>query len=142
MHRSDKLFALGFVTAIILVGSSTAYLASAPKTDERFTEFYILGSNGMMADYPVNLTLGQNGTVTIGITNHEYMNMTYKVNVSLENRTLAIIDNIQLVNGERWSQNYTFVPDKTGDRMNLEFKLYTQNSDGPYNNLRLWVTVQ
>jgi uncharacterized membrane protein len=142
MHKFDKLFLAGIITAIVLVGSFTSYIAVAPKTGEQFTEFYVLGANGKLADYPLNLALGQNGTIILGITNHEYENVTYKIVIKLENQTLTTIDNIQLTHEANWSQNYTFTPDKTGSQMKLGFQLYKENTDEPYRSLQLWVTVR
>ena len=141
-HRSDKLFIVGILIAIVLVGSLTAYLASTPKIGERFTEFYMLGSNGKLADYPTNLTLGENSTVTLGITNHEYQNVTYKIVISLDNSTIQTSNNITLSNENTWEQNYTFTPEKTGDKINLEFELYREGLDTPYRTLQLWITVR
>jgi uncharacterized membrane protein len=142
MPRTDKLFIVGFLVGIVAVGSLTAYLASAPKIDEQFTEFYVLGSNGKLADYPTNMTLGENGTVIIGITNHEYKNLTYKVAISLENQTFETINNIQLSHEANWTQNYTLAPQETGDRLKLEFRLYKEATDEPYRSLQLWITVK
>ncbi len=142
ISRSDKLFLIGFLVAIVVVASSTVYLASAPKIGERFTEFYVLGSNGKLADYPVNLMLGENGTVVLGITNHEYENLTYRIVICLENQPLEAIDEIQLSHEMNWSQNYTFTPKETGEKTKLAFELYKQNIDEPYRSLQLWITVK
>ncbi|MCW3994539.1 MAG: DUF1616 domain-containing protein [Candidatus Bathyarchaeota archaeon] len=142
MPKADKIFLVGFLIGIVAVASFTGYLASSPKIGEQFTEFYLLGSNGKLADYPTNMTLGENGTVTIGITNHEYQNVTYKVIISLDNQTLETINGIQLSHQANWTQNYTFTPDKIGERMKLEFNLYKDASIEPYRNLQLWVTVK
>ena len=141
MRRFDKLFIVGILAAVVLVASLTSYIAAAPKIGEQFTEFYVLGINGKLADYPVNLTLGQNGTVILGITNHEHEKDNYRIEINLENHTLANIDNIQLDPEENWNQNYTFTPDKTGNHMKLEFQLYKDAAE-PYRSLQLWVTVK
>lgn len=142
MLKYDKLFIIGALTVLILVVGSIAYLASAPKIGECFTEFFVLGANGMLADYPVNMTLGQNGTVILGITNHEYTDLVYKIQVTLQNQPLSAIENIQLSNGGTWRQTYTFKPSQTSDRMDLEFTLYKGTSAQAYQNLRLWITVR
>jgi uncharacterized membrane protein len=142
MPRTDKLFLVGFLVGIVAVGSLTAYLASAPKIGEQFTEFYVLGSNGKLADYPTNMTLGENGTVIIGITNHEYENVTYRVALSIDNQTLETINNIQLCHEANWTQNYTLTLQEAGDRMKLEFRLYKGDTDEPYRSLQLWITVK
>ena len=142
MRRLDKLFIVGFLAGIVIVGGVAVYLVSAPKIGQQFTEFYVLGSNGQLADYPTNLTLGENGTVTLGVVNHEYENVTYRIVITLNNSTIGTLNNITLSNGVTWDQNYTFTPQKTGDNMNLGFELYKEGLDTPYRSLQLWITVR
>jgi uncharacterized membrane protein len=142
MHKSDKLFIVGFLVGMVTVGGVAVYLVSAPKTGQKFTEFYMLGSNGQLADYPTNLTLGESGTVTLGVVNNENENATYRIVITLDNRTIGAFNNIALSNGATWQQNYTFTPAKTGDNMNLGFELYRGGLDTPYRSLQLWITVR
>ncbi len=142
IHSTNKLFAAGLLVVIFLVGGFAVYLASAPKIGERFTEFYVLGSNGTLSDYPVNLTLGKTGVLTLGIKNHEYTNMTYRIVVSLNNQTIGEIDNIQLSHEACWNQTFTFTPETTGEKLKLEFHLYNPDETQVYRNLQLLVNVR
>jgi len=83
-----KLLAVALLVGVVVVGGVAVYLFLAPKTGEKFTEFYLLGSNGQLADYPTNLTLGENGTVVLGVVNHEGENVTYKIVITLDNQTV------------------------------------------------------
>jgi uncharacterized membrane protein len=121
---------------------ATVYLAVSPKVGEKFTEFYILGPSGKAEGYPTNLTLGESGTVIIGVVNHEYENVTYRIVVTLDNETISTIENIALRHDEKWEENYTFTPQRSGDRMKLEFLLYREDVEEPYRTLHLWVTVR
>ena len=121
---------------------ATVYLAVSPKVGERFTEFYILGPSGKAEGYPTNLTLGESGTVIIGVVNHEYENVTYRIVVTLDNETISTIENVTLRHDEKWEQNYTFTPQSSGDRMKLEFLLYRGDVEEPYRTLHLWLTVR
>lgn len=144
MSRANMIMLVGFLTFVVVAGGLTAYFVSMPKVGERFTEFYVLGPEGKIADYPVNLTLGESGTVTIGTVNHEYQEVTYNITVRLDNVTIATIDNIRLKNEETWQQNFTFTPEKVGEKMKLEFLLYAdlEGVDEPYRSLYLWITVK
>ena len=142
IHNPDKAFAVGFLVIITVVSGLVVYLVSAPEIGEQFTEFFVLGSNGELADYPVNLTLGETGVVTIGIINHEYENLTYKIVVSLNNQTLDTIYDIQLNQGSSWSQIYSFTPQITGEKLKLDFQLYRQNLTDVYRSLDLRINVQ
>lgn len=132
--------AILFACLIAAIGG-TIYIAVTPHVGERFTEFYILGSSGRAYDYPTNLTLGESGTVIIGIANHEYEDVSYRIVITLDNETIGVVDNIRLKHEEVWQQNYTFTPEKTGERMKLEFLLYREGIEEPYRTLHLWVTV-
>jgi uncharacterized membrane protein len=142
MQKTDRIFVVIFLVSIIAVGGLTAYLVSGPKISERFTEFYILGSTGKMTNYPVNLTLGENGTVTLGVVNHESENATYQIVITLDNITIGTLNNITLSNEMTWAQNYTFTPQKASEKTNLGFQLYREGLDEPYRSLQLWITVR
>ena len=134
------------LTAILLVClagavGATIYIAATPKIGERFTEFYILGPSGKAEGYPTNLTLGESGTVIIGVVNHEYESVSYKVVIRLDNETIGAIDSVELDHDVKWEQNYTFTPEKAGERMKLEFLLLREGLDEPYRSLYLWITV-
>jgi len=85
--RLDKILTVILIVAIITSIGTLSYVITHPKPGERFTEFYILGPEGKAANYPTNLRVGQNGTVTIGIANHEGRNVTYYVQIWLVNLT-------------------------------------------------------
>ena len=63
--------------------------SSTPRQGERFTEFYILGSNHLASDYPTNLSVGENATVILGVINHEDAFRYYSVEVWLSNQTTS-----------------------------------------------------
>jgi uncharacterized membrane protein len=138
----DKVLSIALIASIIVTCATLVYVAVTPKTGERFTEFYILGPNGTASDYPTDLKVGEEGKVIIGIVNHEYENVTYRIVVRLDNDTIATIDGIRLTNGEKWEQNFTFTPQKTGENMKLEFLLYREGSEEPYRTLHIWITVR
>ena len=100
MSGVDKILSVGLIASIAAVGVTVAYVATTPKVGERFTEFYVLGPGGKIADYPTNLTLGESGTVILGVVNHEYEDVTYRILVRLDNETIATIEGIRLVHEE------------------------------------------
>jgi uncharacterized membrane protein len=142
LNQPDKRLTAGFLVCLTAFGGAAVHFTSTPRIDERFTEFYILGPNGKIADYPTNLTLGESGDITIGVINREYETMSYTVEVRVENETMAIINGINLSHEEEWEQNYAFTPHTTGERMKLEFLLYRQDGSEPYRKIHLWTTVK
>ncbi|NJE62134.1 DUF1616 domain-containing protein [Thermococcus sp. 21S7] len=85
--KLDKALTVILIIAIITSIGTLAYVVTHPKPGEAFTEFYILGPDGIADNYPTDLKVGQNGTVIIGIVNHEHRNVTYYVQIWLVNLT-------------------------------------------------------
>lgn len=134
----DRALSIALVIAVVLAVLTTAYVITAPKQGERFTEFYVLGEGGRAADYPTHLMLGEGGTVVVGIVNHEYENVTYTLEVRLNGAVLSS-QSVQLAPEERWERPVTFVPTQKGENQRLELLLYR---DGEvYRSLHLWVDV-
>jgi uncharacterized membrane protein len=122
---------------------SLAYIIGNPKEGEHFTEFYILGNNSTIGDYPTEFVQGEKGTVTVGIINHEYRPMDYTIDVRLENRSLPESQKqISLGNNMSWEEPVTFTPPLKGKNMKLEFLLFNETEKTiPYRNLNLWINV-
>lgn len=73
----DKALNVGLIAAIVISLSLLVYVVVTPNIEEPFTELYLLGPQGKAADYPTNLAVKNNGTVIVGIINHEYRRMEY-----------------------------------------------------------------
>jgi uncharacterized membrane protein len=55
------------------------YVLATPKVGEKFTEFYVLGSEGEAAGYPAERSVGDEATIILGIVNHEQEQVSYRV---------------------------------------------------------------
>lgn len=143
--KTDKVFAFTLVLFILASMGSLAYIIGNPKEGEPFTEFYILGSNKTTKDYPTEFLLGEKGTVTVGIINHEYRPVDYTMEVKLENRSLPLPENqkwIRLGHNMSWEKPITITPPFEGKNMKLEFLLFNETEKTiPYRNLHLWINV-
>ncbi|MGF7119274.1 DUF1616 domain-containing protein [Methanobacterium oryzae] len=130
------------LTIFIFIGIfTTAYILLSPKESEKFTEFYILGSNGKAYNYPTNLTVTQTGTVYQGIVNHEATDTTYKVIVKF-NGTIIKNYKISLKSKEKKEIPVTFVTSNPGQNQKLEFFLYKLPDDkNAYRYLFLQIDV-
>ena len=140
--RLDKALTIILAAAIIIAVVSLIYVIVTPKTGEKFTEFYLLGSGGKAEGYPKNLTLGNNASVTIGIVNHEYRSINYTIEIWLINQTMIynestdenetaynhmwFMDKISIILNHtpvdiegpwepQWEYNYTFNINKSGN---------------------------
>jgi len=143
--KLDKTLTIIMVLSILLSVATLFYIVVTPKEGEHFTEFYILGPEGVADNYPTNYTLGENGTVIVGVVNHEYRPVNYKMEVRLENRSLTLPENqrqVSLAHNETWEEPVTVVPSFEGKNMKLEFLLYNESEKNvPYRDLHLWVNV-
>jgi uncharacterized membrane protein len=132
------VLALALVTAAI---SATAIVV-LPKPGERFTEFYILGPEGLAENYPREALVGQPVTVTVGITNLEGMPAEYRVEVVNGEHRVGQAGPVQLESGVTDEQPVTFVPAEVGDDVKVMFLLYRDGGQEPYRSLRLWLKVK
>jgi len=131
---------------VILIASIISSLAAVlclmrPNVGEKFTEFYILGASGKASDYPTNLEIGDVGELIIGIANHEYGNMTYRLEVSL-NGNIIHEEYLFLIHNETWLTSFSFQATDSGEDQKLEFCLYKGQEKEAYRTLYLYVDVE
>lgn len=117
-----------------------AFVILQPKQGEKFTEFYLLGPDGKASNYPTNLTVGENATVTGGIVNHEYATTSYRLLVRVDNNTIHE-GNITLQDKEKVEIPISFT-DATTREKKMEFLLYKlPDVTTPYRDLHIWYQV-
>lgn len=129
------------IFVIFLAIGIVYYEITAPAVGERYTEFYILDPAGGAYSYPANLKYESPTEILVGVVNHEYAPVNYTVEVALEGEILTDTW-FWLNHNTTWTKNITFVPDKVGTGMKLEFWLFKEdNFTAPYRELHLWVNV-
>ncbi len=139
--RLDKALTILLVISIMLSVLALIYVIVTPKQGEKFTEFYILGPEGMAYDYPTSVMAGNNSTVIVGVVNHEYSLVNYTMHISLNNSTI-LGKEMALEHNQTWEKPVVYVLNKPGDSQKLEFLLYMEkNFTAPYRDLHLWVNV-
>jgi uncharacterized membrane protein len=140
--RIDRILTVLLVISILASVVMLVYVIVTPKQGEKFTEFYILGPEGMADDYPTRVVLGNSGTVIVGVVNHEYRAVNYSLALVLDNESLLQQQEIVLAHNQTWEQHVTFEPDKAGADMKLQFFLYRDHTyTAPYRELHLWINV-
>jgi len=89
--------ALVIATVVLLIASSglAYHIATTPRTGERFTEFYVLGSEGKADDYPTNLTVGDPGHVILGAINREHREMDYQMIIRMASTNLDSMEDLE-----------------------------------------------
>lgn len=139
--KVDRILSVILIISIILAISMTVYIIIKPKQGEKFTEFYILGPKGKASDYPINLTVGEEGKVIIGIVNHEYKTTSYHLVVKYDGTIIKKRD-VTLANNRKWESPFTFTAANTGEDQKLEFLLYKDpDKKNVYRSLHLWIDV-
>jgi uncharacterized membrane protein len=144
-HRRGKLdntISIILLLAILGTIGTLVYVVSSPRAGEAYTNFYILGSEGMAADYPKELVLGEPVEVTIGIANHERQYTSYNVEVNIDGEKVQEIGPINLANEEESQTTLTLVPTKAGKAEKVAFLLYKVDGSEPYLTLYLWLNVK
>ncbi|MPM37393.1 hypothetical protein SDC9_84007 [bioreactor metagenome] len=141
----DKALTVILVLSILLSVTTLVYVIITPKEGEHFTEFYILGPDGMADNYPTNYTIGEGKEVIIGVGNHEYRTVNYTMDIRLDNKSLSLPENahrISLAHNETWEKTLTLTPTEEGKDMKLEFLLFNETDKStPYRDLHLWIDV-
>jgi len=141
----DRVLTIILVLSILLSVATLFYVVITPKEGEHFTEFYVLGPEGMADNYPTNYTLGESGGVIVGVVNHEYRPVNYTMELRLENKSLPLPKDLQqvtLAHNETWEEPLTLTPPVEGKDMKLEFLLFNDtDKNTPYRDLHLWINV-
>ena len=110
----DRVLTVILLITIIVSICMVVYVIVTPKQGEKFTEFYLLGMEGMADEYPTKLTVGENGKLIISVVNHEYADVSYRLEVKLDG---AVVHTEQID------------------------LLYREGVDEVYRSLYLWVNV-
>jgi len=155
----DRILAIALGVSITLGFGLAVSLVTSPRPVEHFSEFFLLGPGGNASNYPTFLKTLQDGSVTIGIVNHEASTVRYRVLVDLVavrfayNSTSGINETIEInrttlssftavpQQGQSWTLPYTFRIIYTGF-WKVQFLLFKDSDlSSIYRELHLFVRV-
>lgn len=137
----DRLVTVLLIAAVAALIGTAAYAVATPRTGERFTEFYILGTQGRADRYPRDVLLGEKLSVVVGIVNREHEAAVYRVQMTFEGTKVGELGPVLLDHEGKWEQQTTFVASRQGRDQQVEFRLYKGEGSEPYRTLHLWVSV-
>jgi uncharacterized membrane protein len=140
--KLDKALSGMLVISIVAGIGALAYAVATPNAGERFTEFYFVGLGGMAEDYPEELTLGEEGTITVVIVSHEHQATDYSIKVDIDGEEVQETGPISLDHEGEWEGSVTFVPSKAGEDQKVELLLYKNDENDPYLSLHFWLDVK
>ncbi|MEA3325374.1 MAG: DUF1616 domain-containing protein, partial [Euryarchaeota archaeon] len=135
MSDIERMLFIALIGSIIIASSMLIY-AKLTFEDEEFSALYILGPDGKAEGYQKELYIGEPSTITVGVENYEHAATDYTLQVKLGTGVLET-RKITLAYKEKWLEDTTFVPDRTGDHLKLEFVLYKDGQS--YRSVHLWV---
>ncbi len=128
--RSKVLSGILLLTIVSMLGT-LGFVIITHGEEESFTEFYILGLSGKATDYPIDLKVGQQGKVIVGIINREHEKVSYRVEVTIDGAMNNEVKAVMLEPDEIWEAVVDFVPKVAGDDQRVEFLLFKNGEVEP-----------
>ena len=141
-RKLDRALSVLVAVVLVIVLVVLIYAVWLPKTGERFTEFYILGSEGRASDYTLDLAEGDTGSVTLGIINREGREADYIVAVREPGEAHIELARVSLLPGDIWEEKIEFTTGILGENSEIEFLLFRETDAEPYRSLYLWLNIR
>ena len=163
---ADRALNILLLVAVIAAIGATAYVIVVPNEEQRYTDFFILGSTGGAGSYPVNMASGKNYSISLGVGNHEFREVNYTIEIwtlvmiqnevtnSSEITTMDLLDRfpVSLAHNETMIIPYNLSVAKPGYNR-IEFLLFDENVPpdtltggeritASYRDLHLWITMR
>lgn len=132
MSKFNRPLFIILVAVIIGLTAAIIYLSVVPNAGDRFTEFYMLNSEGKASGYPREIVAGQPATVTLGVINREGNATAYKIQVTTNGAIITSIETGTVPNGQKWERKVDFTLDSAGDNQTVKFYLYKDNETMPH----------
>ena len=140
--RPSQILTIILIAAIVAGLTALGYTLATTYESEKFSEFYILGQDGLAENYPAKLTVGERASVIAGISNYEGKESSYRLKIVMENKNIAELGPILLADDETWEDSVFWIPEVAGDNQKVEFSLYKDDDVQPIlEPLHLWVDV-
>ena len=131
MSNFDKILSAALIVAIIVCTGFIIYLSITPSSNDKFTEFYILNENGKASDYPFVVKAGEPVTVVLGLINHEYQPVNYKILIKQNGAIIKTVTTGLLPDKQKWEEKVDFAVEGSG-RSQTEFYLFTDDGKEPH----------
>jgi len=143
MTKLDKTLSISLIIGILGAVGFLGYVIVTPKEGEKFTEFYILNMEGEAQDYPRQVILGEPIEIIIGVVNHEYQRVSYRVYINVDGVTNDQVVIGTLDHEEKREKRVAITPQVAGEKSRVEFHLYENGEDTPYfqDPLHLYIDV-
>ena len=134
------LLIMASLSLLIALGAGIG-LALLPMPGSAYTEFYILGEEGMAERYPKNLQVNQPAAITVGINNLEGKTMLYSLEARDGSGIIGKLEAIILEEGARKEFQFSITPQLLGEDVQIDIALFRYGRNEAYRRLRLITTV-
>ena len=138
---ADLALGLILTLAVVAVVGVLAWKVQQPRPEDAFTQFYVLGEQGKLQDYPVDLRVGVAQGYNVGVANHENETMTFTIRAFLGDVQAGSLDLQALEDGQTWDGEINVTPTALSKSQKLEFRLYRGPADSVYRSVHLFVDV-
>jgi uncharacterized membrane protein len=163
--RTDIVLNVLVVVALVAAVGGVVYATGADVRSAEYSEFYLLapsesaGGTLQADDYPTRIRAGEAAPLAVGVTNNEGRVVDYTVVVQLQrvdtgSESLVVTERTELARftstvgpDERWLERHEVSPTMTGDRLRVQYLLYTgavpaePTAGTADDELHLWVDV-
>ena len=139
--------------SVLMIGLITLGLAVwaflTPMSDRYATEFYILGSEGLVEGYPSEIKLNDEVQVNIGVINRENSELNYHFevwvtdNLNLDKRKRVMLsDSFSLRPDEKIERSVSWYMPWVGEDQKIELLLLYDDELEPSRELDMWINVR
>lgn len=139
--RLDRILGSALALSVFFAGGTVLYFLVNPKVRERFTEFYLLGPDAQLGNYPTEVAVDESITLIVGLVNREHADVQYRVQKDVNGQEVEQIAQVRLAHGEKWEEPFTFALQEPGEGQKVSFLVYRDAQEDPYRSLHLWLTV-
>ncbi len=141
MDHGSRVVILAGIIALAMVAYSV-YVAVTPGPQDRLTEFYALGAQGLAENYPRAVARGADFSIMLGVNNREGVAASYSIEVRYDGRIIKHSAGFRLRDGQGLQQPIRIDLDRAGQNQEIDVLLLRDGHPAPYRELVLWLNVQ
>jgi uncharacterized membrane protein len=131
MSLFDRILSAVLIAAITVCTGIIIYLSVTPSANDKFSEFYILNADGKASNYPYDVKTGEPVKLRLGVINHEYRTVNYRILIKQNGAIIKTVDVGLLPDKQKWEEKVDFTVEGNG-KSQLEFYLFTDDSSEPH----------
>jgi uncharacterized membrane protein len=132
MSKFNRALFIFLAAAIVVALGLIVYMTVVPQKADKFTEFYVLNTEGKALDYPEQVVAGNTIDVLLGVVNHEHQPASYQVYIKMNGAEVGKANIGTLEYKQKWEEKVSFTPEVVGQGQSVDFFLYKNGETEPY----------